>query len=333
QSISNPTGVFASQATGEIWVANTGANTVLRFPNAEALVTKTAPNVIITALGPLAVTLDPFDNPVVVESVNRVAFYFPQFDLTSAAGGVAGRFSGNAANYLQRFAPGMLASIFPFSTTHFGAATAALSSTPAPTILGDVSVLVAGVVSPLLYASPSQINFQVPSGTPVGSAPQEIQVVKASTGQVLASALVRIEEVSPGLFTKDSSGSGQLAALNQDNVPNDGGHPAKAGTIIQLFGTGQGIVSGAPLDGNPAAQTQLPTDEKPSVYINAGQIPPEDVLYSGLAPGFIGLWQINARVPKDVPIGDVPVAVIFKGINSRLDQFGNGRQTTIRTTP
>ncbi|MDQ2944546.1 MAG: NHL repeat-containing protein, partial [Acidobacteriota bacterium] len=42
QSISNPTGVFASQATGEIWVANTGANTVLRFPNAEALVTKTA---------------------------------------------------------------------------------------------------------------------------------------------------------------------------------------------------------------------------------------------------------------------------------------------------
>lgn len=333
QPITSPTGVFASQATGDIWVANTGASTVLRFPRFDVLASRTAANVSIASIGPLAVALDPFDNPVVVESVNRVAFYFPLFDITNAAGGLPGRFSGNAANYFQRYSPGMLASIFPFSTKSFGAATEALSSTPAPTVLGDVSVLVAGVAAPLLYASPSQINFQVPSSTPVGSALQEIQIVRASTGQVLASGLVRIDPVSPGLFTSNSTGSGQLAALNQDNVPNDGVHPAKAGSVIQLFGTGPGIVSGAPPDGTPAALTQLPTDEKPNVYINAGQIPPEDVLYSGLAPGFIGLWQINAKVPKDVPIGDVPVAIIFKGINTRLDQFGNGRQTTIRTTP
>jgi uncharacterized protein (TIGR03437 family) len=335
QGIVNPTGVFASQATGEIWVANTGASTVLRFPRFDALVTKTAPNVSLSSFGPLAVTLDPFDNPVVLESSNRIAFYYPLFDLSPSAGGVSGRFSGNAANYFQRFSPGMLASIFSFTTTHFGTDMAALSSTPAPTVLGDVSVLVAGVAAPLLYVSPTQINFQVPSSTPVGSAPQEIQVVKASTGQVLASAPVRIVPVSPGLFTNDSSGSGPLAALNQDNTRNDGAHPAKAGTVIQLFGTGQGIVSGAPADGTPAALTQLPTDEKPSVYINAttGPVPPEDVLYSGLAPGFIGLWQINVRIPKDVPIGDVPVVVVFKGINSRLDEVGNGRSTTIRTTP
>ncbi|MDQ6759941.1 MAG: hypothetical protein M3Z32_08765 [Acidobacteriota bacterium] len=334
-SIVSPTGVFASLATGEIWVANTGANTVLRFPRFDALVTKTTPNVTLGSAGPLAVALDPFDNPVVVESTNRVAFYFPLFDLSTAAGGVPGRFSGNAANYLQRFAPGMLASIFSFTTTRFGNATEVISSTPAPTVLGDVSVLVGGVAAPLLYASPGQINFLVPSSTPVGSSGQEIQVIRASTGQVLASALVRIESVSPGLFTNDSSGSGQLAALNQDNTRNDGGHPAKAGSIIQLFGTGQGIVSGAPADGSPAALTQLPTDEKPKVYINSisGPVPDEDVLYSGLAPGFIGLWQINVKIPKDVPIGDVAVAVIYKGINSRADQFGNARSTTIRTTP
>ena len=288
QPITAPTGVFASQLTGDIWVANTNSSTVLRFPKFDTLANKTSSTASLSSFGPLAITLDPFDNPIVVESANRVAFYFPLFDLTPAAGGVNGRFSGNAANYFQRFSPGMLASIFPFTTTHFGDATAALVSTPAPTVLGDVTVFVAGVAAPLLYVSSTQINFQVPSSTPVGSAFQEIQVVRASTGQVLASAPVRIDPVSPGLFTNDSTGAGPLAALNQDNTRNSATNPAKAGTIIQLFGTGQGLVSGAPADGSPAALTQLPTDEKPRVFINAGQVPPEDVLYSGLAPGYIG---------------------------------------------
>jgi uncharacterized protein (TIGR03437 family) len=194
---------------------------------------------------------------------------------------------------------------------------------------------VAGVPAPLFYASPGQINFQVPSSTPVGSTPQEIQVVKASTGQIIASSLVRVDPVSPGLFTSNSTGTGQLAALNEDNTVNDGTHPAKAGSIIQLFGTGMGIVSGAPPDGTPSPNKQLPTDDKPQVFINpvSGPVPDADVLYSGLAPGFVGVWQINARIPKDVPIGDVPVAVVYKGLNTRADQSGATRNTTIRVTP
>jgi uncharacterized protein (TIGR03437 family) len=177
--------------------------------------------------------------------------------------------------------------------------------------------------------SPSQINFQIPAGTPIGtSPPKEIQVIKSATGQILASGFVAIDAVSPGLFTSSATGGGQLAALNQDNTVNDGTHPAKAGSVIQLFGTGQGLIPNLPADGVPATGLITTDDPLIQVIINTG---PAVVQYSGLAPGYVGLWQINAVIPKDA-IGNVFVAVVYKGVNSNLDQFGNRRFTTINVT-
>ena len=81
---------------------------------------------------------------------------------------------------------------------------------------------------------------------------EEIQVARVSTGQVLASWLFRIDAESPGLFTVDGSGSGQVAALNQDGSVNNGANPAKAGSVVTLFATGQGAMDGMPPDGQAA---------------------------------------------------------------------------------
>jgi uncharacterized protein (TIGR03437 family) len=333
--LSLPYGVAINQQTGEVWVANSGTSQLLRYPRFQTLVTNPASTVTLTSFGTLAIGLDPFGNPVAAESINRVSFYYPAIDYTNTAGGVSARFSGNGANYFQEFAPAMIASIFAFPATHFGLTTALASSVPLPTTLGDVQVLVNGTASPLYYVSQSQINFQVPSNAPVGATPVEFQVVAASTGQILASGLFRIQSWAPGLFTADSSGSGQLLALNQDNTVNSATNPAKAGTIIQFFGTGAGLVSGAGPDGTPAPNSPLATDSRPDVYINGVQLAPGDITYSGLAPGFIGLWQINAKVPATVPTAGtpVPVAILYHDLNTRADTLGNQRTTTIRTTP
>ncbi len=276
--------------------------------------------------------LDPFGNPVIAEGLtNRVSFYFPAIDYTTSAGGVADRLSGNAANYFGRFAPGMLASIFAFPSSQFGDQTAGASTVPLPTMLGDVEVLVGGVAAPLTYASPSQINFQVPSATPVGGF-VEFQVLRKSTGQILASWLFRIDAASPGLFTADSSGAGQLLAVNQDGTLNNDAHPAKAGTYISLYGTGQGLIAGMPADGQ-IAPANIVTPETPQVFINSGFVANSDIQYSGLAPGFVGLWQVNVKVPADVPPGDVIVYITYHEINSILDPNGIRRVTTIATTP
>ncbi|HEV2690910.1 MAG TPA: hypothetical protein VGV35_20280, partial [Bryobacteraceae bacterium] len=76
------------------------------------------------------------------------------------------------------------------------------------------------------------------------------------------------------------------------------------------------------------------TTQKPRVVINANFIPDSDVLYSGAAPGFVGLWQIDVRVPKDVPPGiDVPIVVTYGNIASNQDANGNIKRTTFRAVP
>lgn len=335
--LSSPYGVVIDQTTAEIWVTNTLGNQVQRYPKYQLVISNPVPTATLGVIGPLAVTLDPFGNPVIAEGINRVSFYFPAIDASNFAGGVPGRYSGNGANYFGRFAPGMLASIFPFPNKRFGDQTVSFDSLPdpipIPTTLGDIQVLVAGVAAPVLYASPIQINFQVPGATPVGGF-QEIQVVRASTGQVLASWLFRFDTVSPGLFTSNSTGSGQVAATNEDKTVNNGAHPAKAGSVVTLYATGQGVVDGMPPDGQlTPTDGLLTTPLKPKVFINADFVPDADVQFSGLAPGLVGVWQINVKVPLNVPPGDVPVYIDYQGINSVLDPNGVRRTTTIRVTP
>ena len=340
-SLHNPESVFVNPADGTIWVADTNASRLLRYPNFQGLSGAPFANSSLTSFTPTGVTTDPFGNPVSAEAAtNRVAFFSPAIDNSNSAGGVPGRFSGNGANYFQRFAPGMLATIFTYTTNSFQVAQPVGATTlPLPTTLGGLQVTVAGIPSPLLYVSSSQINFQVPGAVQPGSAVQPIVVTNASTKQVIASGYFRIDATAPGLFTANSTGSGQLSVLNQDNSINGTANPAKSGTVIQIFGTGAGIVAGGPADGTIPSGA-LPTSALPDVYINGFLIGPSNVLYSGLAPCCVGLWQINARVVSmpgtDVPPGPVPLFVIYPSVvgeNTFIDQFGDRRQTTIVTAP
>jgi uncharacterized protein (TIGR03437 family) len=113
---------------------------------------------------------------------------------------------------------------------------------------------------------------------------------------------------------------------------NNGANAAKAGSIVTLYATGQGSITGMPASGQ-VAQGLFATTDTPQVFINSGFVPPGDVRWSGLAPGFAGLWQINVKVPSDAPPGDVVVFVIYGGVNSILDSNGIRRTTTIRTSP
>jgi len=303
---STPTGIAVDQTTGEIWVADPGKNRVVRFPQFDTVTINPVYNLILFDVGPTSVALDAAGSPATAEAINRIAFFY-------RAIGTA----GNGANYFRRFAPGMLTTIKPSRNSNFGSDTVVNTTAPVPTTLGNVQVLVAGVPSPLIYVSPAQINFMIPSSTPVSSDPVEFQVVKASTNEVLASFLYKIDPYSPGLFTRDASGSGALAVVNEDGSINDGTHPAKAGSTISLYGTGCGVVPGAPPD-STLVTTAISTPITPRVFINQTEVS-STISYSGLAPGAIGEWQINVKVPSNAPPATVTVVVTLADFNSAQD--------------
>jgi uncharacterized protein (TIGR03437 family) len=125
-----------------------------------------------------------------------------------------------------------------------------------------------------------------------------------------------IAATAPAIFTTNSQGTGQGAILNTSNQVVDASHPATPGsTYIQIYCMGLGAVTNQPLDGSAAPSSPLArTSATPQVTIGNA---PATVTFSGLAPGFVGLYQINALVPAAAPAGTaVPVAISIGGVAS-----------------
>lgn len=210
----------------------------------------------------------------------------------------------NAASF--RAGPLAPGSLFTILGTNLAAATMQASATPLPSNLGGSSVTINGVPAPLLYVSPTQINAQVPFEIPPGS----FDVIVNAGGMQSAPVAMRIVPAAPGLF---QAGEGRAAVLNADLTLNTAANPSPAAGIVAAYLTGQGQVdqpqlSGLPAPGDPLARTVL--DVKASI---GGQV--AEVSFAGLAPGFVGLLQVNLKVP-DLPPGDYPVVFTIADLAS-----------------
>jgi uncharacterized protein (TIGR03437 family) len=318
-SFNQPSGV-AVNSRGEIWVTDTGGNRVLRFPIFEEWFLNPNTNLgQIPAAIPFAVAIDAADNVIVAEATNRVSFYYIQATFR------------NAASYSQRgLAPGMLAYIARFGPSFASAGTVAeATSLPWPTTLGDIQVVVNNTPAPIYRVTPDIVTFQVPSSAPV-NANSDVQVVRASTGEVLAAATFRINAADPAFFTSNAQGTGQVAAVNDDGTVNTPTNGVARGKVIALYGTGLGVVPNQPPDGN-AGSGPLPTDVRPRVSIGASVVPDANIQYFGLAPGLPGVFQMNVVVPDTVvPGNQVRVGFFYKDFPST--EFINAGQTSLLVT-
>ncbi len=197
--------------------------------------------------------------------------------------------SGTAA----AVSPGGLYSIFG---TALASRAIAASSFPLPTSLGSATVKVGGLAAPMLYVSPTQINFQAPFEIPSGATTSiTVSTTAGGSGPVtLAQA-----GVHPGVFFDTATGLGAIVQNSDGALTST--RPARAGDFLQLYATGLGAVSPPALSGVPALVSPLArTTAQPQVTI-AGQ--PATIAFSGLAPGFAGLYQVTLQVPSGVPSG------------------------------
>lgn len=146
--------------------------------------------------------------------------------------------------------------------------------------------------APILYTSAGQVNTVVPyevDGRPL------VQVVVEHDGVRSEGVTMQTASATPGVFTTAQQGRVQGAVLNQDSVPNGVNAPAARGSVIQVFATGEGVVT-------PPLQTGSVTS---GIHVPLGRVTatvnglPADVLFAGSAPGAVaGLFQVNLRVPQ-----------------------------------
>jgi uncharacterized protein (TIGR03437 family) len=190
-----------------------------------------------------------------------------------------------------------------------GVSEASATSLPLPTNLGGVEILIDGSGIPLNYVGPGQINFVVPFTTPISTFGSPSTFVVRISGLVTYTGTINIIGASPAFF---SVGGDLAAALNQDSTLNSSSNPAARGTIVQLFATGPGPLSLLPPFGGAAPST-APLAESTGTIDVFVQATEATVAFSGLAPGFVALWQLNFTIPANVPVtADGTVAVFVK---------------------
>jgi uncharacterized protein (TIGR03437 family) len=166
-------------------------------------------------------------------------------------------------------------------------------------------VLFDGVPAPMIYTSAGQLAAIVPysaDGKATVMAQVESNLVKSDPIQAPVAATV------PGLFALNASATGAGAILNQDGSVNTPANPARVGSTIVLFGTGEGQTSPPGVDGL-IATAALPKPAAPVSVTIGGQ--DAKVEYEGAAPLEVaGVIQINVDVPLNAITGDaVPVIV------------------------
>jgi uncharacterized protein (TIGR03437 family) len=229
----------------------------------------------------------------------------------------------NGASFMPGIAPGMIVSLFG---QNLAPATASASGFPLPTTLNGVSVLINGLSASLLFVSPTQVNFQVPLGLtgtslyPLDFGTQFIITVVNGLAAPLQS--FTSAAASPGIFTINSAQQGAIQISNTalfaapaGSIPGSQSRPALPGESVTIYCTGLGNVSNPPNQGVAAGSSPLSSTPTPATVTIGGQ--PATVTFSGLAPGFAGLYQVNATVPASAPAGNaVPLTVSIGGATS-----------------
>ena len=181
------------------------------------------------------------------------------------------------------------------------------------TQVAGTSVAFNGISAPMIYASAGVTAAIVPYRL-FGASKADVTVT--FQGRTTRVTTVPVAPTAPAFFTRNSSGSGQAAAINQNGLLNLVTTPAPIGTIVTLYATGEGTTTPAGVDGKVAGGVPLPQVIQPVTVTIGGN--PVELTYAGAAPTLVaGVMQINARIPIGTTPGDaVPVQITIGGVAS-----------------
>jgi len=249
------------------------------------------------------VVVDSSNNVFIADSGNNVIRELTPYPPSVNTGGIL---SASAFGAFNSIAPGSWIEIYgndlSFSNRSWTTADFTGSGLIAPTSLDGVTVTIGGQPAYIDYISGNQINARVPYSVAPG---QQQLTVKTAAGAALVAATVTVNALQPGMFAPPSlkvGGNQYVGALFSDGatyalppgaVSGIASRRANPGDIVTLYGVGFGPVT----PNIPAGQVVQQSNSLPSFQISIAGTP-ATVMYAGLAPDAIGLYQFNVVIPN-----------------------------------
>jgi uncharacterized protein (TIGR03437 family) len=217
----------------------------------------------------------------------------------------------NSADFTQPIAAGGLVSIFGSQLSSMPLAAA---SAPLPTTLADSCLTVNGLVVPMIYVSPTQVNAQIPFQMS-GNADIVLKTPGGSSDALRTTVL----PTAPAVFLSGTAGTVTgIPVIFRGGDLVTPSNPIHPGDHISIYLTGMGqtipqVSSGAPAPSDPLSLVLV----QPTVALGGVALPIE---YAGLTPGSVGVYQINVAIPvKGLPAGvEVPLNISQGGNSTAL---------------
>ncbi len=212
-------------------------------------------------------------------------------------------------------APGTIVSLFGTNLAPAGTDLQAQPPPPLPNSLGGVSVTVNGILAPLFSVKPGQINIQVPFATTGPAA----TIIVNNNGTLSNAVQAYVAATSPGVFSVNQNGIGPGTITHLDFSLVTEANPAVPGEFVSIFLTGLGAVNPPVADGvaGPISPLSHAVD-KDNLRVRFNRDRHGQVQYAGIAPNFVGLYQINVRIPNDPSLVGL-TAVLIQTSNADSD--------------
>ncbi|HYW48015.1 MAG TPA: hypothetical protein VE959_34445 [Bryobacteraceae bacterium] len=218
----------------------------------------------------------------------------------------------NAADLTSNLAAGSLISVFGSNLNPVNMAT---QEVPLPTAIGESCLTANGSAVPMMFASPGQVNAQLPLH--LGGS---VVMTLYTPGGVSDDYYVNLLPLAPAIFLSGTAGplTGIPVVVKDSNQQLvTGSNPIRSDDAISIYATGLGptspeVAAGMLSPASPlAAALQAPDVRLGGVPLQVG--------YAGLAPGQIGVYQINARAPAKAQSGiQVPLTVSQGGVTASI---------------
>jgi uncharacterized protein (TIGR03437 family) len=254
--------------------------------------------------GSLSVALQGFAPPLKQAAFEVIGTVLKDSLPAIATGGVINSFISSQG---LPIAPGAVVQIFG-SALAGGIASGTVANGRLSTSVAGTSVKIGGLDAPIAYASPTQINLQVPAEL---QANREYPVIVNVNGVYSKPEPIHTIAQQPVLA---AFGDGKIIAQDTNFSLINSQNPTHAGNVITLYLTGMGATNTAIPTGTLAPASPLATTAvTPQVTIDGVTA---DTLFSGLTPGSVGLYQINVRIPAGPRTGDLPLVVSQSGTAS-----------------